>query len=40
MNLISEILIISLGSAFILFGTLILFLPEVKEKGKHKYDHQ
>ena len=40
MNLLPQILLITLGIAFILFGIFIVFLPEVKEKGIHKHEHQ
>jgi hypothetical protein len=34
------IFLVVIGLSFILIGTSILFLPEVKEKGKNKYEHQ
>jgi hypothetical protein len=39
MNLIQQILLLSLGASFILFGISILFLPEVKEKRNGNKNH-
>lgn len=40
MNITLEFLLLILGISFIIFGIFIVFLPEVKEKGKHKHEHQ
>lgn len=38
MDFIQQLLLLSLGTAFILIGVFVLFLPEVKEKGKRNHD--